>query len=104
MLDAKQRVISIARIQEPDSYYGWYWTTDFGSELDPTSHAPGEAPSEQRPSRNEEYQKRKQSERGRQGPGSAEGDGNKDGVDVGNGSMGRDGVWEQKTTRKATTS
>ena len=99
MLDAKQRVIGVARIQEPDSYYGWYWTTDFGSELDPTSHARGEAPSEQRSSRNEEDQ-RKQPERDRQGSGRTEGDGNKDGAGVENGSMDKDGVWEQKTTRE----
>lgn len=47
MLDGNQRVIGVARINDPDSYYGWYWTTDFGSELDPTSHAPDEAPSDQ---------------------------------------------------------
>jgi hypothetical protein len=59
MLDAKQKVIGIARIHDPDSYYGWYWPTDFGSELDPTSHAAGESPSEQRASRNEQDQGQK---------------------------------------------
>ena len=59
MLDAKQKVIGIARIHDPDSYYGWYWTTDFGSELASTSHAPGESPSEQGASRNEQDQVQK---------------------------------------------
>ena len=42
ILDGNQRVIGIARVRVPDSAYGWYWTTDFGSEKDPTSHPPGE--------------------------------------------------------------
>lgn len=45
MLDGNQRVIGISRLEVPGSEFGWYWTTDFGSELDPTSHAPGQ-PSE----------------------------------------------------------
>ncbi len=45
MLDDDQKVIGIARVRVPGSKYGWYWTTDFGSEKDPTSHAPGETPS-----------------------------------------------------------
>ena len=44
MLDGRYRVIGIARINEPGSVHGWYWTTDFGGALDPTSHAPGESP------------------------------------------------------------
>jgi len=42
MLDEKYRVIGIARIKLPSSR--WYWTTDFGGVLDPTSHAPDESP------------------------------------------------------------
>jgi hypothetical protein len=42
MLDGNQRVIGIARLETGGSEFGWYWTTDFGSEQDPTSHAPGE--------------------------------------------------------------
>ena len=49
MLDAKQKVIGIARIHDPDSYYGWYWTMDFGSELDSTSHARERAPPSREP-------------------------------------------------------
>lgn len=32
MLDANYRVIGIARAYSAASSYGWYWTTDFGSE------------------------------------------------------------------------
>jgi hypothetical protein len=44
MLDDRYRVIGIARINEPGSVHGWYWTTDFGGVRDPSSHAPGESP------------------------------------------------------------
>ena len=43
MLDGRYRVIGIARIDAPGSVYRWYWTTDFGGTLDPSSHAPGES-------------------------------------------------------------
>lgn len=43
MLDGRYRVIGIARVAVPGSVHGWYWTTDFGGALDPTSHAPGES-------------------------------------------------------------
>lgn len=42
MLDGRYRVIGIARVYIPNSEYGWYWTTDFGAEVDPSAHAPGE--------------------------------------------------------------
>jgi hypothetical protein len=93
MLDGNQRVIGIARIHDPGSYYGWYWTTDFGSELDPTSHAPGES-SEQRASQNEQRQEPEQRQD------EAGDDRNADKTGVENGSMERDGVWEQKTARE----
>ncbi len=49
MLDGDQRVIGIARVEVPGSEYGcWYWTTDFGFEVDPTAHAPGEPPPPER--------------------------------------------------------
>lgn len=48
MLDRNQKVIGIARVPVPSSKYGWYWTTDFVSEKDPTSHVPGETPSSER--------------------------------------------------------
>src|SRR5215210_7243989 len=44
MLDGSYRVIGIARINDPDSVHGWYWTTDFGGVTDPSAHAPGESP------------------------------------------------------------
>ena len=96
-------MIGIAHVYDPDSYYGWYWTTDFGSELDPTSHAPGEAP-EQRASQNEQTTEQKQASEQRQDSDKA-GDGrNADKGGVGNGSMERDAVWEQKTARESDTS
>jgi uncharacterized protein YkwD len=48
MRDGNQRVIGISRLEVPGSKFGWYWTTDFGSEIDPTSHAPGEPSEAQR--------------------------------------------------------
>ncbi len=101
MLDANQRVIGIARIYDPDSYYGWYWTTDFGSELDPASYVPGESSSEQRASQNEQTtEQRREPEQRRQGSGMAGSGRNADKAGVENGSMERDAVWEQKTARE----
>jgi hypothetical protein len=40
MLDANYRAIGIGRVNVPGSIHGWYWTTDFGGVLDPTSRAP----------------------------------------------------------------
>ncbi|MDP8950725.1 MAG: CAP domain-containing protein [Actinomycetota bacterium] len=48
MLNRNQKVIGIARVPVPGSKYGWYWPTDFSSEKDRTSHAPGETPSSER--------------------------------------------------------
>ena len=97
MLDGNQRVIGIARIYDPDSYYGWYWTTDFGSEIDPTSHAPGESsPSEQRPSQSERAPEKRQTPERRQGPDKPGSGRNADET----GSMESDSVWEQKTARE----
>jgi hypothetical protein len=44
MLDGDYRVVGVARLYDGGSAYGWYWTTDFGASVDPTSHAPGEEP------------------------------------------------------------
>ncbi len=41
MLDGSYRVVGIARLYVGGSVHGWYWTTDFGATVDPTSHAPG---------------------------------------------------------------
>ena len=43
MLDGHYRVMGIARLYVPNSEHGWYWTTDFGAFVDPSSHAPGES-------------------------------------------------------------
>jgi hypothetical protein len=43
MLDGNYLVIGIARLYVPGSVHGWYWTTDFGATVDPSSHAPGES-------------------------------------------------------------
>lgn len=42
MLDGNYRVMGVARINAPGSVHGWYWTTDFGGYVDPSSHGPGE--------------------------------------------------------------
>lgn len=44
MLDGNYRVMGVARINAPGSVHNWYWTTDFGGHVDPSSHAPGEPP------------------------------------------------------------
>jgi uncharacterized protein YkwD len=50
MLEGRYRVIGIARVNMwGSSGRGWYWTTDFGAALDPTSHAPGESPRAEEP-------------------------------------------------------
>jgi len=43
MLDGRYRVIGIARVYVPGGRHSWYWTTDFGGAIDPSSHAPGES-------------------------------------------------------------
>ena len=43
MLDGNYKVVGIARVSVPGSNAGWYWTTDFGGFVDPSSHAPGQA-------------------------------------------------------------
>jgi hypothetical protein len=44
MLDGNYKVVGIARLYVPGSEYGWYWTTDFGGVVDPSSHAAGDPP------------------------------------------------------------
>jgi hypothetical protein len=85
MLDGDQKVIGIARVHVPGSAYGWYWTTDFGSEVDPTAHSPNESLSSER----------KASEK----PDKAQ-DRNADGGSIENGSMEDDAVWQQRTARE----
>lgn len=44
MLDGHYRVIGISRLYAASGSHHWYWTTDFGGYVDPTSHSPGELP------------------------------------------------------------
>ena len=83
MLNDKYRVIGIARINMPGSR--WYWTTDFGGVLDPTSHAPDESPQDtvERPAPKPEDE-----------------NGDKpveDGPGIENGEMNGQAVWEQES-------
>ncbi len=77
MLDGNYRVVGVGRVNVPGSRFGWYWTTDFGTEVDPTAHTPGEQPSQ--PQRHREHGK------------SAE-----DLGDVENGAFDSRAVWEQE--------
>jgi uncharacterized protein YkwD len=74
MLNDKYRVIGIARVTMPGSR--WYWTTDFGGVVDPTSHAPGESPQDT-------------NEKAALEP--------EDGAAIENGEMNGQAVWEQET-------
>lgn len=49
MLDRNYKAIGIGRVNVPGSIHGWYWTTDFGGVLDPTSVAPENDPPAQDP-------------------------------------------------------
>jgi uncharacterized protein YkwD len=71
MLDGRYRVIGIARLYVPGSVHGWYWTTDFGTFVDPSSHAPGESTPAQ------------------------------DGFGIENGGMSSKAIWHQKATDDA---
>jgi uncharacterized protein YkwD len=71
MLDGEYRVIGIARLYVPGSVHGWYWTTDFGATVDPSSHAPGENTPPQ------------------------------DGFEIENGGMSSEAVWQQRATDDA---
>ncbi len=73
MLDDRYRVIGIARVNMPGSAFGWYWTTDFGATLDPTSHPPGET-----------SQAERSGKRAEDGPG------------IEYGGMNSDAVWKQE--------
>ena len=97
MLDGDKKVVGIARVRVPGSKHGWYWTTDFGSRRDPTSHAPGEA-GEEPASKRKKPEKKQASERNRalKTADKAQ-DREADGGGVENGSMDGKGAWEQKT-------
>ncbi len=68
MLDGRYKVIGVARLNAPGSVHGWYWTTDFGAIVDPSSHAPAESSSPE------------------------------DGPTIENGEMSSKAVWEQEAT------
>ena len=77
MLDGNYRVMGVSRINVPGSVHGWYWTTDFGGEVDPSSRPANETP-----------------ERA-DGPGTSDGPPDDSGA-VENGSFGAAGVWTQR--------
>ena len=98
MLDGRYRVIGIARLYEPGGSHAWYWTTDFGGVLDPTSHVPGESPQaqviqeEQQSPENEAQDKAVQKQEPQTEPDRPP----RDGALIENGAMNGGTVWEQK--------
>lgn len=86
MLDGNYRVIGISRLYAPSGSHHWYWTTDFGGYVDPTSHGPGELPQAQEPASesvdepNDEAKKRRTEDKG--------------GIE--NASMNSQEIWRQK--------
>jgi hypothetical protein len=97
MLDGRYRVIGIARVYEPDGNHAWFWTTDFGGAVDPTSHAAGETPQpqgtheEQQSAENVDPQKE-----AAQQPQPQTEKPPRDGAGIENGVMDGGAVWEQK--------
>jgi len=94
MLDDRYRVVGIARVNTPGGRHEWYWTTDFGGVLDPTSHAPGESPQGepsqkgQQPGPGATAETQPPKQRAERPP--------KDLGGIENGAMNGDAVWEQK--------
>ncbi|MGH3148068.1 MAG: CAP domain-containing protein, partial [Rubrobacter sp.] len=93
MLDGRYRVIGIARVNTPGGTHSWYWTTDFGGVLDPTSHAPGQSPQGQAP--DEAQEQSPQADPETQKPREVK-EPRKDGGLIENGAMNGEAVWEQK--------
>ena len=89
MLDGSYRVIGIARINEPGSVHGWYWTTDFGQVLDPTSHEPGKESPQALDNEDEPAPQPQKGREDREEP-------VVDGPGVENGEMDSKAVWEQE--------
>jgi uncharacterized protein YkwD len=96
MLDGRYRVIGIARVYEPDGNHAWYWTTDFGGALDPTSHAPGESTQTQEEQQSPESAEPQQSDAQKQQPQTETEKPPKDEAGIENGAMNGGAVWEQK--------
>jgi uncharacterized protein YkwD len=93
MLDDRYRVIGIARVYEPNGNHAWYWTTDFGGVLDPTSHAPGESP--QKEQQSPEATEPQQTESQKQ-PRTETEEPPRDEAGIENGAMNGGAVWEQE--------
>src|SRR5215212_11923037 len=89
MLDGSYRVIGIARINEPGSVHGWYWTTDFGQVLDPTSHEPGKESPQAQDNEDEPAPQPQKDREDHEEP-------VVDGPGVENGEMDSKAVWEQE--------
>jgi uncharacterized protein YkwD len=85
MLDGHYRVIGIARVYAPRSDHHWYWTTDFGGFVDPSSHGPGDPPQAQEPESQAAQVTHEKKPR-------------KDEGGMENGSMNTQAVWRQKAT------
>jgi uncharacterized protein YkwD len=83
MLNGHYRVIGIARIYSPGGNHQWYWTTDFGGYVDPSSHAPGESPQAQEPESQPAQDSHEKKPR-------------KDEGGMENGSMNSQAIWRQK--------
>ena len=89
MLDGRYRVIGIARVYEPNGNHAWFWTTDFGGALDPTSHAPGENPQSQQTQEEQQSSEDEKSQSETQKP-------PRDKAGIENGAMNGGAMWEQK--------
>ncbi len=88
MLDGHYRVIGVARLYVPGSErHHWYWTTDFGGYVDPTSHAPDVNPRAGEPQGANDSQKATESHEKKPA---------RDRGGIENGSMDHKGVWRQK--------
>ncbi|CAA9384592.1 MAG: Uncharacterized protein, YkwD family [uncultured Rubrobacteraceae bacterium] len=88
MLDGNYRVMGVARINEPGSVHGWYWTTDFGGYVDPSSHAAGKSPGGPQPAADAPEKP--------PGPSPAKGKSARDTEGLDNGGLGRAGGWSQR--------
>lgn len=85
MLDPNYKVIGIARVYRKGSDWGWYWTTDFGAAVDPSSHPAREPAKAGRKGPKKEPPKHQ----------------NGDGGGIENGSFKSGAVWKQKTKDSA---
>ena len=97
MLDGGYRVMGVARVNVPGSVHGWYWTTDFGGEVDPSSHAAGKSPNPPTPEQPIENPADETTDQPPQPPETREeAGGPADSGDLENGAMGALGAWKQE--------